>query len=133
MRGFAARPVVWRPWVSCLLKDFFKRFTLPRRSLPMYKVDSRSNLNISIKRQRVDLEISLFLNFSQDSNCRFKCTCCSAHTPFKGSGNLIFSNGPHDPYPPHLEAATLLRLCAVNRCAPYAAVILENVVFSELI
>jgi hypothetical protein len=49
LRGSAARPVVWRPWVSCLLKDFFKRFTLPRRSLPIYKVESRSTLNISIK------------------------------------------------------------------------------------
>jgi hypothetical protein len=63
-----------------------------------------NNLNISIKRQWLELERCLFLNFSQGSQRRSECTCRSDHTTAKRVGKLIFGDGLHDPYPACLEA-----------------------------
>ncbi len=71
-----------------------------------YEIESKSNLNILIKRQWLELERCLLLHFSQGSHCQSKCTCSSTHTTVapKYSGELIFGNSAHDPYQAHLEA-----------------------------
>ncbi len=49
----------------------------------MYEVESKSNLNISIKRQWLELERCLFLSFYQGTHRRSECTCSSIHTSAK--------------------------------------------------
>jgi hypothetical protein len=67
-------------------------------------VESKSNLNRSIKRQRLGLERHLFINFSQGSHCSLNALVTALKPPPKGSGELTYCNELQDPYPACLEA-----------------------------
>jgi hypothetical protein len=59
---------------------------------------------ISIKRQQFKLEWCIFPIFSQASHCSLHAFEAALIPLPKGSGELIFSDGPHDTYPACPEA-----------------------------
>jgi hypothetical protein len=55
-------------------------------------VESKSNLNRSIKRHQLGLERHLFLNFSQGSHCSSNALVMALKPSPKGSGELTYCN-----------------------------------------
>jgi hypothetical protein len=73
----------------------------------MYKVESKSNLNISIKRQWLELERCLFLNFLKEVIAELSAFVATLKKMPKGHSELIFGNSLHDPHQAPLEAVLI--------------------------
>ncbi len=76
----------------------------PRAFKYLYEVESYSNLNISLKRQWLELERCLFLNFPQGSHCHLNALVEVYIQPSKDGCEHVFGNRLHDPSPARLEA-----------------------------
>jgi hypothetical protein len=70
----------------------------------VYKLESKSNLNISIERRWLEIERRLFLSFSQVVIADLLSLVAVRIQPPTGGDELIFGNSLHDPYPARLEA-----------------------------
>jgi hypothetical protein len=77
-----------RMYVCWYVGNIYRYLCVYSKYVCMYEMESKSNLNISIKRQWLELERCLFLSFYQGSHHSSECACSSTHTsPKMGLAN----------------------------------------------